>query len=138
MGGVHFHRIVTGRHGAPRRPAESGDDGADFLPGQLSRHRVLIAPVQAAGSDDAFARDAALAPGVGELHRQLGARRVHKVHQPLKRLHLCVLPEAQVVPRDAPAPLHGRGLLHDKPYPAHRPRAVVHKMPIGGPAVVPG
>ncbi len=79
---------------------------------------------------------AGLAPRVRQLDGGDGALRRDKVGDAPQRGHLRVVPQPQVVRRDAPLGGDGRGLGHHQPRPAGGEAAQVHQVPVGGEPVV--
>jgi len=150
---VNFHHLET----RGERTFGSGDEVSDHLLDlrfvQLPRLGVLrvkgnrrwtyrypttVLRLDAAMLADPRPMGAGLAPSVGQLdasHRALGG---DKTGDALQRFDLLVVPQAQVLCRDAAIGSHGGGLGENQPGAADGTTAEVHQMPVIGQSIVTG
>ncbi len=146
MGAVDLGDLETGGEGAAGRGRELPDDVLDLVDGQLGRGRVLLVEREGARrhgvpsvrvrADRGAALPGAvrrgLAAGVGELDGRHGALRGEEAGDAAVRLHLRVVPDAEVVRGDAALRGHGGGLDDDQARAAGRAGGVVREVPVGG------
>ena len=95
---------------------------------------MLLGEGQRAGCDGIRRR--CLATGMGQLNGRRCAMFSHDAHHGSKGIDLTVMPDAQVLGRDAAARLHRRGLDDDQAGAANGAAAVVHQVPVGGLAIL--
>ena len=118
LGGNRIRGPERNRAGGDRLPAAGlGRNGAAAFPGRLG---------------------ARLAPGVRQLDAWNRALLFHESCDPGQAADMLVLPDAQVVRRDAPTRLHRGSLADHGRRPAHRPASQMHQVPIAGKAILGG
>jgi hypothetical protein len=150
VGGVQLEHLEAGLARTHRRGAEIGQHVDDARLVERLRHgragveghraRRHRAPAAGVGRDRLAAvprpRRRGLAPGMRQLDAGRGAVAAHEARDALERLRLRVLPETEVVGRDAPLGRDRGGLGDHQPGAAGGERAQVHQVPIVGEAVL--